>query len=492
MQNYSFCNICTEIVPAKHVTRDGRVFLQKDCPKCGTNEDLISTDAVLYQKKRDFMNDVEYKSCKLNCLECDHKRPDIVFIETTNACNMNCPICLNNIPSMGFKFEPRMEFFDKIFKHCATYEPKPYIQLFGGEPTMRKDLFDIIKLGKSYGLSMRVVTNGLKLADEEYCNKLADLGVMINIAFDGLNRDMYAKLRGHTDVLDIKLKALENLAKRQRGKVVIMSVVDKEFNKTDMPEFFKFSLKNLHIIRGIYFMPLIHMWKKETLDYNPERTTTEDIEHMVNDSIEGGKVEFIPLGSLVLKNLYNIFGIKKMPFVGVHPNCESITYLISDGEKFVSISSFLKTSMFDIAGDLRNLEKFIVNKYKGAKLGGLAKLGICLKAFGILRKHFNFGAVVGAKGFGAFRKWVKIIFKLLTGEKPKNIFRSDTKFKGILQILTLPFEDHKSAEAERLVMCTSSFMFLDPETDAMKIFPLCTWEKYKKPIMKKIADKYNV
>ena len=33
----------------------------------------------------------------------------------------------------------------------------------------REDLLDIIALGKKYGLGMRLVTNGLKLADPEYC-----------------------------------------------------------------------------------------------------------------------------------------------------------------------------------------------------------------------------------------------------------------------------------------------------------------------------------
>ena len=86
--------------------------------------------------------------CSLNCTKCqiDHK-PNMVFLDVTNRCNMNCPICINNTPSMGFLFEPPIEYFDTIFKHFAQITPKPSIQLFGGEPTVRNDLFDIIKLG---------------------------------------------------------------------------------------------------------------------------------------------------------------------------------------------------------------------------------------------------------------------------------------------------------------------------------------------------------
>src|SRR3989338_2508965 len=84
------------------------------------------------------------------------KKPEIVVIATPKPRNMNCHICLNNVSAMGFKYEPNIDFFDRIYKHYSAYDPKPYIQLFGGEPTTREDIFDIIKLGKSYSFSMMV------------------------------------------------------------------------------------------------------------------------------------------------------------------------------------------------------------------------------------------------------------------------------------------------------------------------------------------------
>ncbi|MDD5424663.1 MAG: hypothetical protein PHR74_05240, partial [Candidatus Omnitrophica bacterium] len=68
----------------------------------------------------------------------------------------------------------------------------------------------------------------------------------------------------------------------------------------------------------------------------------------------------------------------------------------------------------------------------------------------------------------------------------------DTLIKGALQILILPLEDLKTAEAERLVMCSSCFVYIDPDTDEIKTLPTCTWDNYKKPIMKKVAEKFNV
>ena len=58
--------------------------------------------------------------------------------------------------------------------------------------------------------------------------------------------------------------------------------------------------------------------------------------------------------------------------------------------------------------------------------------------------------------------------------------------------MILPFEDSKTTESERLSMCSSCFVYVDPDTDQIRTLPTCTWEKYKKPIMKRVAEKFNV
>ena len=72
------------------------------------------------------------------------------------------------------------------------------------------------------------------------------------------------------------------------------------------------------------------------------------------------------------------------------------------------------------------------------------------------------------------------------------MLRKDTKLRGMLQLIIFSFEDLKTTESERLSMCSSCFAYVDPDTDSVKTLPTCTWERYKKPIMKKIAEKYNV
>jgi uncharacterized radical SAM superfamily Fe-S cluster-containing enzyme len=219
--NLGLCNQCRARVPAEFFTRDGGTWIRKHCPTCGDNESLVSSDAAVWQAKRDLWHYVptEPVACTLNCDRCkvDHT-PNLVFLDVTNRCNMNCPICIATIRGMGFDFNPPLDYFEKIFAVISKFDPKPMVELFGGEPTVRDDLLEIIDIGRKYGLKPRVVTNGIRLADEDYCRKLCERGVRMRFAFDGRSPDIYERLRNNRGAYEKKIKALENLKKYSRRK----------------------------------------------------------------------------------------------------------------------------------------------------------------------------------------------------------------------------------------------------------------------------------
>ncbi|NQU42612.1 hypothetical protein HQ520_04960, partial [bacterium] len=133
--NRAICSKCSQPVTARHEESEGKVYLVKECPDCGDSRIVISSDAGRYREKRELVS-YEHEAettCSLRCDECkSHKTPTLVFIDVTNRCNMNCPICLANIPAMGFRFDPPMAYFEKIFAVLSKLSPKPKIQLFGG------------------------------------------------------------------------------------------------------------------------------------------------------------------------------------------------------------------------------------------------------------------------------------------------------------------------------------------------------------------------
>jgi len=351
--NLGLCNKCRARVPAEFFFRENQVWLRKECPSCGVNESLVSTDAQMWQAKRSLWPyaPTEPVACTLNCDRCraDHK-PTMVFLDVTNRCNMNCPICIATIRGMGFDFNPPLDYFEKIFSEISHIEPKPVVQLFGGEPTVRNDLLEIIAIGKKYGFRPHVTTNGIRLADEVYCRKLCESNVPVRFAFDGVQPEIYEKLRHNRAAGEKKLKGLENLSTYSRRKHTIIACAARGINDQYIGDLLQYCHDNRDLISDVGIIPLTENWEEGEFNI-ASHTTMEDVEKMVQDSIPGGGVEFIPAGLSYALRLPRSF-FRKNPrsetllLSGVHPNCESMTLLVSDGRTFRGINHYVWFSHF--------------------------------------------------------------------------------------------------------------------------------------------------
>lgn len=490
--NQGLCNTCRRLSPARVIHREGKVFLEKLCPECGMTETLISSDAHRYDAKHALVSEFPNIGCKLGCRGCSiHRNPNLLFVDITNRCNLNCPICINNTPSMGFLFEPPIEYFQKIFDHFSKFDPPPSIQLFGGEPTVRKDLFEIIALARERGLSVRVVTNGMKLADEEYCRKLVKTRATILIAYDNANPETYRVHRGNARIVERKIQALDNIARIRGGKAVIMSMLAKGFNDQDVPELLDFCHSRRPHLRAVYFMPLAHTWDDEDIQIEAERITTEDIEQIIDESFPGDRVEFLPASFLGLaQDLMDVLGVKPLPFAGAHPNCESVYLLISDGERYRPLAHYLKGSIYPLAKDLiHSSRKCRAIKDAGGKVG---KIRAWLMLFRILRRHVRLGRIFKGQGLGKAVHAAQFFAEFLfTRAKIRHAMARHTAAQDAFQIIVLPFEDNQNLETERLEMCPTGFAFWDPSDDKVKHIPTCAWSLYNTKVMKDIVSHYH-
>ena len=504
--NKAFCNSCGHLVAARPEERDGKVFLVKDCPQCGPNETLISSDARRYMGKRGLDNPFGYRGCSLNCLKCEHrKQPTFVFMDITNRCNQNCPICINNTPSMGFLFEPPLEYFDRILKHFSRYDPPPAVQLFGGEPTVREDMFDIIQMARSYGLPTRVVTNGVKLADMEYCRRLVESRATILIAYDGGSPETYRVLRGSQRPLELKLKAFENLRELGAAKVAVMTCLAKGFNDREIPELLEFLHQRRSFVRGVYFLPLAQTWDLAEFNLEPERMSTEDIEILLAECFPGEEIDFVPAGVLGgLPTLMKYLRVKRPPFMGAHPNCESLYLLVSDGERYVPVSRYLKGSLSDLVRALFGVEERLARRVERAQrslpgrlLGALGlrekylRLSAWLSVARTVRRQARLGHVL--KGRGAGKAWHALcsLAGMLVGRSTRRVMERHTTFHEVLQIIVLPFEDHSVLETDRLERCPNAFVFWDPADGQVKSVPTCAWPEHKMTVLRAISDHYG-
>ena len=180
-RSIGLCTDCRARVPAEYYFADGRVwipqilFALRNEPVAGEFGRRRLAGQTRTMGGHPATN---RPPCLLHRDRCASRHhPAILFLDVTNRCNMDCPICWFSLRGMGFDFNPPMEYFEKVFAAVAQMRPRPVVNLFGGEPTVRDDMFEIIEIGRKHGVDTQITTNGLRLADEEYCRKLCAAGV---------------------------------------------------------------------------------------------------------------------------------------------------------------------------------------------------------------------------------------------------------------------------------------------------------------------------
>lgn len=101
--------------------------------------------------------------------------PKVVQVSLTNRCQCSCVHC--GVTKLNQKKEDELSLpeLDVIFTDLRRSGTE-VIDLFGGEPTLRQDIFEIIRLGKDRGLTVLMETNGY-LLDELFVHKLKSSGL---------------------------------------------------------------------------------------------------------------------------------------------------------------------------------------------------------------------------------------------------------------------------------------------------------------------------
>ena len=181
-----------------------------------------------------------------------------IRLSITDVCNFKCTYCL----PQGYKKNPGdiRSFMSAIeisrLVSGLSELGVRKIRLTGGEPTVRKDFFDILKNMKQNSNIPKVTmtTNGYQL--NKIAKQLHDVGLDgINISIDSLNRETFKNLTGHDRLPEI-LEGIQTLQKLDFKNIKINAVLLKGINDSekDFEAFAKFVENNKIDFRFIELM----------------------------------------------------------------------------------------------------------------------------------------------------------------------------------------------------------------------------------------------
>lgn len=146
--------------------------------------------------------------------------PVSAILEVTGTCNLECMICLNNsgpiVEDAVMSFEKICEIIDELHAMNTTG-----ISLSGGEPFLRKDIFDIFEYARTR-LPVTFSTNGTLLTDDRVDRLCKDglAGVIIALhsstpsihdAITGVRGSFHRALSGVKMCLDAGVNCVTNM-----------------------------------------------------------------------------------------------------------------------------------------------------------------------------------------------------------------------------------------------------------------------------------------
>lgn len=455
----SLCPECLKVIDATIYEDDGKVFIKKTCSEHGFYQELYWSDYNEYVRAEKFRYEGDglenprtekNLGCPYDCGICpEHKsHTSLAIIDITNRCNLKCPVCFANASAAGYVYEPSAEEVTAMLENLHNNKPVPAtaLQFSGGEPTIRNELFDFIRKAKEVGFKhVEVNTNGVRIAqDLEYAKKLKEAGVStIYLQFDGLTSDVYKFIRG-LDLLEMKMKAIENLRQAGYTSIVLVVTLVKGVNDHQLGDIIKFAAKNFDVIRCVNVQPVSLCGRLPQQEREKMRITITDFMRLVEEQTSGEikTSDFYPVPVVVpVSKAVGALKDKRYVEFTTHPHCGMATFVFIEKGKMVPITRY------------GNIEKFVESLrqvYTDATKGDKSKAKIRLA-----------GAVRHIK-FSFLRKYV---FKVLS----KGDYSSLGDFaRSALMISSMHFMDPYNFDVERVQRCGIHYAIPDG-----RIIPFC-------------------
>jgi hypothetical protein len=302
----SVCPTCLRRLPANRVALGENVYLRKLCPDHGDFSTVIWRGAPSYRTwvRPKLPSAPQHpatavdRGCPFDCGLCpDHRQASCcVLLEVTQRCDLRCRVCFADAGhgrTGDASGDPSLEQIESWYRTLLDAAGPVSVQLSGGEPTLRDDLPEIVRVGRDLGFTFfQLNTNGLRLGrDPEYVRRLADAGLStVFLQFDSLRDDANQRLRGRP-LTTRRRQAIERCADAGIGVVLVPTVVP-GVNLRDLGALVQYALDLVPAVRGVHVQPVSYFGRYPGTPGAPtdtDRVTLPEIMRAI-DADTGGRI----------------------------------------------------------------------------------------------------------------------------------------------------------------------------------------------------------
>jgi len=478
------------------------VWMTKHCDRHGDFQDLLSTDVNDYvraekfaQKGPGIQNPISYTDgeCPTRCGLCfEHESKTVLaIIDVTNRCNMRCPVCFANAGTAGYVYEPTIEQIDRMLETATRVNfPKGIhaLQLSGGEPTVREDLPEIIRLVKRHGINhIEVNSNGLKIGDPQtganYLKTLMDAGIStLYLQFDGLTADprLVARVPGEDEhgrsmseagrkkLAEYYTERQLNVANSARRagfeSIVLVVTLQRGLNDGQLGDILRYAGENSDVVRCVNFQPVSMAGRMDRGKIREVRITNADVVKGVERQT-GGQIrasDFYPIPVEVPLASYVELVKGKMDQYdrfSTHPQCGRAT-LVYVNKKDGEVSFDPITRHMNADGLYSSLDKA---GRSGRIVGTLRGLSGVLRHTDWRMKRDMIGPILlrgNYEGTGEF-------------------------MRKVLMIGDMHFMDAYNFDFQRVHKCAIHYLVPDEKFGA-RVIPFCTMNNFHRPRIERL------
>ncbi|MCD6428846.1 MAG: radical SAM protein [Desulfurococcales archaeon] len=489
----SICPYCYALLPAVIVEREGKWYIRKVCPEHGEIEEVYQGDSEFARKVEKWFVEgrgpryvyTEFTApCPFSCGLCPlHKNHTaLANLVLTNRCDLDCWYCFFYAEKLGFVYEPSIDQIKFMIEQYLKQGVTPVIQLTGGEPTLREDIVEIVKLLRSMGVRhIQLNTHGIMFArlylekgEEEavrFARGLRTAGVnTVYMSFDGVSPKSNPK--NHWEVPYI----FEVFRKAGMTSVVLVPTLIKGMNTDEVGDIIRFAAYNMDIVRAVNFQPVSLTGRIKKSEREKLRVTIADVVKLIEEQTEGQITvnDWFPVPASVPISVFIEALANKFKFeMANHPHCGVATYVyVSKGEgdtvEFIPITRFI-----DVDGFL----SYLMEKANELR-SGKGKLLVGSKIlFNIITKFIKWSEVPSEiRGSIA-----KLLVNIFTKQSYDALGEWHYRF---LFIGMMHFMDLYNYDVQRVMRCNIHYLMPDG-----RIIPFCTFnvlnEVYRDYVQKK-------